>query len=126
VTTPDGPHLTFPFRIGDDGRVKRVASLEEHVHDEIIQLVLTAPGERAFLPDFGGGARRLVFEGADETSAAMAKAVLTSSLTRYLGHRATVEKLEVTAHASTLEIELQYRVAGSEASRRLRFVRGGG
>jgi len=126
MTAPDGPHLAFPFRIGDDGRTMRVASLEDHVHDEIIQLVLTAPGERAFLPDFGGGARRLVFEGADETSAAMAKAVLSSSLSRYLGHRATVEKLEVNAHASTLEIELQYRVAGRDGSRRLRFVRGGG
>ena len=125
MTAPDGPHLAFPFRIGSDGRTQRVATLDEHVRDEIVQLVLTGPGERAFLPDFGGGVRRLVFESADETSAAMARAVLSSSLTRYLGHRVSIEKLEVTTAESTLEIELQYRVAGADTSRRVRFVRGG-
>jgi phage baseplate assembly protein W len=126
MPAPDGPHLAFPFRIGPDGRAARVTSLDEHVRDEIVQLVLTAPGERAFLPDFGGGARRLVFEGADETSAAMAKSMLSSSLSRYLGHRVTVEQLSVEAREATLAIDLQYRLAGSETSRRLRFVRNGG
>jgi phage baseplate assembly protein W len=122
MTAPDGPHLKFPFRIADDGRTARVATLDEHVRDEIIQLILTSPGERAFVPDFGGGARRLVFERADEASAALAKATISSALARYLGHRVVVEHLEVVAEESTLTIELQYRLAGGDRSRRLRFV----
>ena len=122
MPAPDGPHLSFPFRIGDDGRTRRVATLDEHVHDEILQLILTSAGERAFLPDFGGGARRLVFERADQASAALAKATLANSLSRYLGHRVVVEHLEVTAVESALTIDLQYRLAGGERSRRLRFV----
>ena len=34
---PDGPHLSFPFRIGSDGRTAQVQSLPEHVRDELIQ-----------------------------------------------------------------------------------------
>jgi uncharacterized protein len=119
---PDGPHLSFPFRIGDDGRTRHVASLDEHVHDEIIQLILTSAGERAFLPDFGGGAKRLVFERSDEAGAALSKATLANALARYLGHRVVVEHLEVTAEESILTIDLQYRLADGDRSRRLRFV----
>ena len=59
----NGKHLSFPFRVGNDGRMKTVNTLDEHVHDEIIQLILTNQGERPFLVDFGGGVRRLVFDG---------------------------------------------------------------
>jgi phage baseplate assembly protein W len=122
MAAPDGPHLAFPFGIADDGRTRRVASLDQHVHDELIQLILTSPGERAFLPDFGGGVRRLVFERADEVGAAMAKSTLSDALSRYLGHRVVIEHLEVDARDSTLSIEVQYRLAAGDRSRRLRFV----
>ena len=49
-----GRHLAFPFRIAPDGRTATPASLDEHIKGEIIQLLLTAPGERLFLPAFGG------------------------------------------------------------------------
>lgn len=123
---PDGPHLSFPFRIAPDGRTAQTASLEEHIRDEVLALVLTAPGERPFLAGFGGGARRLVFESAAETTAAMAKAMLTESLSTWLGHRVVVEDLDVKPSDSKIEIDLRYRIAGTEDSRRLRFERRGG
>ena len=123
---PDGPHLSFPFRIAPDGRTAQTASLEEHIRDEVLALVLTAPGERPFLASFGGGARRLVFESAAETTAAMAKAMLTESLSTWLGDRVVVEDLDVIPSDSKIEIDLRYRIAGTEDSRRLRFERRGG
>jgi phage baseplate assembly protein W len=126
MTTPDGPHLAFPFRIGTDGRTVTVSSLEAHIRDEVMQLVLTTPGERVFLPDFGGGARRLVFEAVGQRTEAMAKAMLSDSLTRYMGHRITVEELLVDTYESTIRIDLKYRIAGTAESRQLRFERTGG
>jgi uncharacterized protein len=126
MTAPDGRHLSFPFRIGSDGRTAEVATLEEHVRDELIQLILTSLGERAFLPEFGGGARRLVFEGTGYTTVTMAKAMLSQALSRWLGHRLTVEDLVVEAENESLLIDLKYRIAGTEDSRRLRFERPGG
>ncbi|MFW6078550.1 MAG: GPW/gp25 family protein [Gemmatimonadota bacterium] len=122
-----GRHLAFPFRIGADGRTVQVASLEQHVRDELVQLVLTDLGERAFLPEFGGGARRLVFEPIDEATQGMTKARLTQAVSTWLGHRVTLEELAVTTEESTITVEIRYRIAGTEDSRVLRFQhRGGG
>ncbi len=126
MTAPQGPHLSFPFRVGPDGRTEQVQSLEEHVRDELIQLLLTSPGERVDLPEFGGGARRLVFDGAGATTAAMAKAMISQALTRWLQERVTVDQLEVGADDVTLTVALSYRVAGTDDPRQITFQRSGG
>lgn len=123
----NGRHLAFPFRVGNDGRAVQVTTLEGHVRDELVQLILTNPAERLFLPEFGGGVRRLVFEGADEaTTGAMAKALLTRNITRWLGHRITLESLQVAVENEKIEVEIIYRIAGTEDKRVLRFQRNGG
>jgi uncharacterized protein len=116
-------HLSFPFRVGNDGRTAQVTTLEEHVRDELMQLILTSPGERAFLPEFGGGVRRLVFEPAAETTAAMTKAMLTQAVSRWLGQRVTLEELLVETRQETISVDLRYRIAGSTDVRRIRFER---
>lgn len=118
-------HLSFPFRIASNGRSAQVSSLEAHVRDELIQLILTNPGERAFLPEFGGGVRRLVFENASETIAGVTKARITQAISRWLGQRVTLEDLQVTIDNSTLEIQIQYRIAGTKDSRIMKFQRNG-
>lgn len=125
MTLPDGSHLSFPFCIGPDGRTARVPNLETHVRDELIQLILTNLGERAFLPEFGGGVRRLVFEGIHETTAAMTKAMLTQAISRWLGHRITLEELKVAVKNETIWVEIKYRIAGSDESRVLKFAHEG-
>ena len=125
MTGSYGRHLSFPFRISDDGRTAQVTSLEEHVRDELIQLILTNPGERLFLPEFGGGVRRLVFENISDATAGMTKAMLTQAISRWLGKRITLEDLAVTSKESKLEVELKYRIAGSEDTRIMRFQQRG-
>ena len=122
----NGRHLSFPFRVNDDGGATTVASLEEHVRDELVQLLLTNPAERLFVPELGGGVRRMVFENADETTAAMSKALITQSVSRWLGHRVALEELTVQVTDSLIEIELKYRIAGTQDSRVLKFQRHGG
>lgn len=121
-----GKHLAFPFHIGKDGRTAQVASLEDHVRDELIQLILTNLGERLFLPEFGGGVRRLVFEGTYESTAGITKATLTQAISGWLGHRIELEDLQVTVENETIEVEIKYRIAGSEDTRIMRFQRSGG
>jgi len=122
----NGKHLSFPFRIGSDGRMAAVNTLEEHVRDEIVQLILTNLGERPFLVDFGGGVRRLVFEAANDATAAMAKAGITQAINRWLGHRVTLEYINVEEENSTITVDIRYRLAGTEDTRVLRFQRDGG
>jgi len=122
---PHGRHLAFPFRIGPDGRTATHASVAEHVRDEIIQLLLTSPGERPFQPQFGGGVRKLIFEPASDVLRGMTKARITQALTTWLGHRLTLEHLEVTFVDSTIQVEIKYRPAGQPDSRVLKFQRVG-
>jgi phage baseplate assembly protein W len=122
----NGLHLAFPFRIGNNGRAVQVATLEDHVRDELVQLILTNPAERAFLPEFGGGVRRLVFENIDDTTGAMVKALLTRSISRWIGNRVTLEDLTVVIENETIAVDLKYRIAGTEDTRVLKFQRGGG
>jgi phage baseplate assembly protein W len=132
----NGRHLAFPFRIGPDGRTASPASDGDHVRDELLQLLLTNPGERPFLVEFGGGVRRMVFEPA-YTSAAVhpeartdvltgvAKARITQALSRWLGHRLTLELLEVIVEGERVEITIKYRPAGNADSRIVKFQRTG-
>jgi phage baseplate assembly protein W len=119
-------HLAYPFHVGADGRSATPDTLEAHIRDEIIQLLLTNPGERPFLPAFGGGARRLVFEGNDDVIAGLAKANISHALNYWLGHRINVVNLDVVNADASLIIELRYRLVDSGEERRLRFEHGGG
>ena len=121
----NGRHLAFPFRIGSDGRTAAPESDAAHVRDELLQLLLTSPAERLFLPEFGGGVRKLVFEPASETLRGVVKARITNGLSRWLGHRLTVELIDVVWDdaAATLEVTVKYRPAGSPDSRVIKFQR---
>jgi len=122
-----GRHLAFPFRIGTDGRAAAPASDADHVRDELLQLLLTSPGERLSLPEFGGGVRKLVFEPASDVLRGVVKARITNALSRWLGHRLTVEHIDVTFDdaVAMLEVTVKYRPAGSPDSRVVKFQRTG-
>lgn len=121
----NGRHLAYPFRIGRDGRTVAPANDAEHVRDELLQLLLTAPGERLFLPEFGAGLRRLVFEPASDVLRGVVKARITQALSRWLGHQLTVELIEVDWDdaSAMLAVTIKYRPAGSPDSRVVKFQR---
>ena len=116
-----GRHLSFPFRIGSDGRTVTPASVEDHVRGELMQLLLTSLGERSFLPSFGGGLRRLVFEPNDQITLGLTKAVLTQALQKWLAERIEVSQLDVEANEGELRIDLRYRVIATGAEKQVRF-----
>jgi phage baseplate assembly protein W len=119
-----GRHMSFPFQVGTDGRSATPASLEQHIRGEIMQMLLTNPGERPFVPTFGGGLRRLVFHRNDDVTAGLSKAVITQALTHWLGHRIRIENLEVTNEDAKLVVDLTYRITATDEVRRMRFERG--
>jgi phage baseplate assembly protein W len=116
-----GRHLALPFHIGADGRSATPAGIDEHIKGEIIQLLLTTPGERPFMPDFGGGLKRLVFEANDEITAGIAKATVSQALSFWLQQRVEVLALNVKNRESTLNVDLQYRIIVSGEEKRMRF-----
>ena len=120
-----GRYLSFPFRIGSDGRTAQVSGLEDHIRDEVIQLLLTNLGERAFLPEFGAGLRRLVFEPLSEAKQGEVKALITQAISTWLGHRITLENLIVEVLDTTITVELTYSIKATGEIRVMRFQRDG-
>ena len=117
----NGRHLAFPFRIGERRPHRGTpASDADHVRDELLQLLLTSPGERLFLPEFGGGVRKLVFEPASDALRGVVKARITNALSRWLGHRLTVELIEVDlgrAPPRCIEVTVKYRAGRQRRTR---------
>jgi Bacteriophage baseplate protein W len=118
-----GSYPAFPFAIGEDGRTACVANREAHIADEVLQLILTALGERLFQPAVGTNVRRLVFENIDEVAAGITKSTISQALARWLGDRVELEELVVATEASTITVDLRYRAAGSPDTRVLRLQR---
>jgi phage baseplate assembly protein W len=116
-----GRHLAFPFRIGADGRTATPPTVPDHVKGEVIQLLLTNPGERPFLPTLGGGLRRLVFEANSNVTAALAKSTITQAITRWLNTRVELTALEVENQDATMLVGLQYKVIATGEQQALRF-----
>lgn len=116
-----GRHLMFPFRIASDGRCAAPQTIDDHVKSEIIQLLLTNPGERPFLPDFGGGVRRLVFEGNDDITRGMAKAVITQAISHWLQQRVKLLAINVESEDSTLQVDVSYQVIATGEDKQIRF-----
>jgi len=117
-------HLAFPFHIGSDGRTAPPENLDAHIRGEIIQLLLTNPGERPFLPTFGGGLRRLIFENNDIVTAGLAKAAITQNMSYWLKERIELLALNVENNDSTLNVDFSYRVIATGEEKQVRFQHG--
>jgi phage baseplate assembly protein W len=89
----------FPLRIdAGSGEVAR-AGYADHVQQLIRQLLLTSPGERVCLPEFGCGLRRMVFAPQSEALAATAQIHVRQALTTWLPDHVALTDVTVLAGA---------------------------
>ena len=85
----------YPLRI--DGGAQRAAQspYAAHVEQMIEQVLLTAPGERVDLPDFGCGLRQLVFAPMYDSLGASLQLQITQALGRWLADVIAVTSVDV-------------------------------
>ena len=93
----------FPFRIDPASKQAQHAAYEAHVEQMVIQLLLTSPGERADLPEFGCGLRALLFAPNSDALSATAQMLVQQSLTRWLSDHLTLQSVEVLLPSETPE-----------------------
>ncbi|MGB8508488.1 MAG: GPW/gp25 family protein [Pyrinomonadaceae bacterium] len=97
----------FPFGINEFGRVS-VQTGDEHIRAKIVQILLTAPGERVHAPEFGCGLRDLVFDPNNEILAATTEFTVQTALQRWLGEEILIEGVDITNEEATLVVEIVY------------------
>lgn len=76
--------IAYPFRIDLASQGTAQTGYAAHVDQMIRQLLLTAPGERVNLPQFGCGLRSLVFAPNSDALAATVKLRVMQGLTQWL------------------------------------------
>jgi len=132
----------FPFRISPASGQAAQSDYATHVEEMVRQVLLTAPGERANLPEFGCGLRRLLFTastggaaqaaqlgvpGVDAASAS-AQILVQQALGRWLAGQIAVQQVNVLggsdAPEGQLVVEVRYRLLETQqnVSTTVRFI----
>jgi phage baseplate assembly protein W len=120
--------LAFPFRIAPGSSQGAEAQYPDHVDQLLRQLLLTSPGERLCLPEFGCGLRRLVFAPQSEGLVASVQLQIRQAVDRWLADQIQLTEVNVTAGGADptaavdegeLQILISYVVIDSLAPREL-------
>lgn len=120
MTSVFGRGLSFPPRVGADGRMVWVEG-EAGIRESIAVVLKTDPGERVGLPEFGAGLGRYLFE----PNNAATHARMQDSILRALAlweRRIQVESVEIAPDAADPEAALAtitYRLVATAARERI-------
>jgi len=86
----------YPFRIDPLSGQGAQSPYGTHVDQMIRQILLTSPGERVDLPEFGCGLRQLLFAPNSDGLEATTKLLVLRSLNQWLANQITVKNVIVT------------------------------
>lgn len=112
----DPGFLAFPVELAGSGQL-RTDNADDHLRDMVLQVLLTEPGERVNVPEFGCGVSRLVFVGASDVLQATTQFLIQQNLVRWLGDQLDLGAVDVTPvpDEGQLEIKITYTAKGSLA-----------
>ncbi len=110
----------FPFHVDGGGRIFADGG-DSLLHGKVLQLLLTSPGERVNLPEFGTRLRDLVFDPNNEILAAATEFAVSRALERFLGDELSVENVAITSEDVELNVEIQYLRKADLLTERLRI-----
>ncbi|MBC3917264.1 GPW/gp25 family protein [Undibacterium sp. CY18W] len=106
-----GTGWSFPPEFSRRGNV-RMISAEEDIHQSLLILISTTPGERVMQPNFGCGLKAQIYENLNESTITVLKDLIRRAVIFY-EPRVVLEAIE-TDHSyiyeGRLNIELIYRI----------------
>lgn len=115
----------YPLRIDGGSQQAAQAPYAAHVEQMIEQVLLTSPGERVDLPQFGCGLRALVFAPLTDSLRASLQIQVTHALGRWLAGVVEVTSVDVETsqtHAAlepgTVQVTVSYTLVDTQASSR--------
>ena len=117
----------FPFRIDASSRQAAQTTYEAHVDQMIRQVLLTSPGERADLPEFGCGLRQLIFAPHSDALDATTQIIVLQALNKWLADQITVQKVRVvppdeTGDEAQLLVQIEYLLKETQTSKNIQVL----
>ena len=118
-------YMSFPFSISDQGST--ISSRNQHVREQIEQILFTSPAERWYRPEFGIGAMSMVFEPNHAGLWELVKKRLLATLADALKGEVLAESLsvEVDGENEKIKILISYQMAALQHSEKLEFILNG-
>jgi len=101
----------FPFRIDPVSGQAAQSPYAAHVGQMIRQILLTTPGERADLPQFGCGIRQLLFAPNSPALQATTELLVRQSLSMWLGDQIQVQSVGVDGGTNGDSAEIQITIS---------------
>jgi phage baseplate assembly protein W len=116
----------FPFRINPASGQAAQSPYATHVDEMIRQILLTSPGERADLPEFGCGIRQLLFAPNSDALQASTRLLVQQSLTQWLGNQIQVIAVTVGSgpgdDESQIVVQIQYTLLETQSTQLTEIV----
>ena len=104
-----GTGLTFPFEINSLGEVAK-SSNEDNIAESIYIILMTKPGERLMLKEFGSYIHQLIFSPNDVTTRELMRVYIQKALERW-EKRIEVKKVDVyPVNEASVNIEISYKI----------------
>jgi hypothetical protein len=121
---PGVRYLAFPFRMTATGGEQ--SSRTGHIREQIEQVLFTSPGERVFRPEWGFGARRLLFEPNSPALREVSRNRLLAALSEALAGEVDPKTLEADVWAcddapERLQVRISYVLAAIRKRERQTF-----
>jgi phage baseplate assembly protein W len=121
--------LAFGFRIDPVSHQTALTSYPDHVDQMVRQLLLTSPGERVNLPQFGCGLRSLVFAPSSDALVATVKLRVIQGMNQWLAGVVNVVDVALSAGTSggvadpgTLEVTVTYTLVETQTNQAVTVV----
>lgn len=112
--------LGFPFGITGTGGVYAQGG-DPLLRGKILQLLLTVPGERVNLPDYGTRLLDMVFDPNSDVLAATTQFTVTRALQKFLGDEIQVADVQISADEATLNVDVSYVKKADLVSQQVRI-----
>lgn len=116
----------FPFRIDPASGQAAQSPYAQHVDEMIRQVLLTTPGERADLPQFGCGLRQLLFAPNSDALEATTQLMVQRSLNLWLGNQINLQSVSVTpgpgGDYSQILVQIAYLLLETQTSQTTQVV----
>jgi phage baseplate assembly protein W len=116
----------FPFRIDPASGGAAQVSYGTHVDQLIRQVLLTARGERADLPEFGCGLKQLIFAPNSGALNATTQILVQQALNRWLSDQITVQQVVVPTpipgQENQIVIQINYTLIETQSKQQVTIL----
>jgi len=117
----------FPFRIDPASGQGARTGYEAHVEQMIRQILLTSPGERVNLPEFGCGLRQLLFAPYSEALQATTKLLILQALSKWLADQIQVREVNVAPpdtgfNEGQVLVQIDYVLIETQSNKQLQVL----